>query len=97
MTRSFGDIIGSSVGVICSPEINEYIIKKEDKAIIIASDGLWEYVSNKDVTNIVKNAFNKKEKNIIVEQLYKEAYRNWKIKDKVVDDITIICIVLKRI
>ena len=96
MTRSFGDIIGSSIGVICSPEINEYIIKKEDKAIIIASDGLWEYISNKEVTNIVKNSF-KKENNKIVEKLYKEAYKNWKTKDKVVDDITIICIVLKRI
>ena len=95
MTRSFGDIIGSSIGVICSPEVYEYIIKKEDKAIIIASDGLWEYVSNKETTNIVKNAFIRKENNKIVEQLFKEAYKKWKIKDKVVDDITIVCIILK--
>ena len=95
MTRSFGDIIGSCIGVICLPEINEYILKKEDKAIIIASDGLWEYISNKETTNIVKNAFNKKEDNKIANQLYIEAYKKWKNKDKGVDDITIICIILK--
>ena len=94
MTRSFGDILGSSIGVICIPEINEYTIKKEDKAIIIASDGLWEYVSNKETTNIVKKVYNKKEPNIIVNQLYKEAYKKWKNKDKGIDDITIICVIL---
>ena len=97
MTRSFGDILGSSIGVICVPEINEYTIKKEDKAIIIASDGLWEFISNKETTNIVKKAFNKKEPNRIVNQLYKESYKKWKNKDKQVDDITIICIVLNNV
>ena len=94
MTRSFGDILGSSIGVICLPEVNEYTIKKEDKCIIIASDGLWEFISNKETTNIVKRAFNKKEPNRIVNQLYKESYKKWKNKDKQVDDITIICVLL---
>ena len=95
MTRSFGDILGSSIGIICIPEITEYIIKKEDKVIIIASDGLWEYISNKETTDIVKKSYNKKEPNRIVNQLYKEAYKKWRIKDKGIDDITIICIILK--
>ena len=97
MTRSFGDVLGSTVGVICVPEVSEYIIKKEDKAIIIASDGLWEFISNKETTNIVKKAFNKKEPNRIVNQLYKESYKKWKNKDKQVDDITIICIILNNV
>ena len=54
MTRSFGDEVGASVGVISTPEVGEYTIKEEDKAIIIASDGLWEYLSNKEVTEITK-------------------------------------------
>ena len=97
MTRSFGDIVGSSIGIISSPEISEYLIQKEDKAIIIASDGLWEYLSNKEVTNIVKKAINRKENNKIVNMLYKESYKKWKSKDKGIDDLTIICIVLKSI
>ena len=51
--------------------------------------------TDKETTNIVKNAFNKKEDNKIANQLYIEAYKKWKNKDKGVDDITIICIILK--
>ena len=43
MSRSFGDIIASSVGVICEPEIIKHRILPYDKFIIIASDGVWEY------------------------------------------------------
>ena len=96
MTRSFGDILGSSIGIICLPEINEYIIKKEDRAIIIASDGLWEYVSNKETINIVKKSINKNDNCKIVNQLYREAFKKWKQKNKGIDDITIICIILKN-
>ena len=97
MTRSFGDILGASIGIICLPEISEYRIEQEDRVIIIASDGLWEYISNKEVTNIVKNLVNKNEKGKIVNQLYRESYKKWKNRDKVRDDITIICIILKNI
>ena len=54
MTRSFGDEVGKKIGVICEPEITEYEILKEDKVIIIASDGLWEHMMNKEITEIVK-------------------------------------------
>ena len=53
MTRSFGDQVASSVGVVCEPEIRNFFWKEEDKFIVIASDGLWEYVSNKEVVDIV--------------------------------------------
>ena len=96
MTRSFGDEVGASVGVISKPEVGEYKIKEEDKAIIIASDGLWEYITNKEVTDIVKKLINKRDVNIIVNELYKESVNRWKIKDQGIDDITIICILLKN-
>ena len=95
MSRSFGDAIGSILGVIAIPEVKEYSIEKEDKAIIIASDGLWEYVSNEEVADIVKNLFDKKDANFIVNELYKYSYEKWKTKDSGIDDITIICILLK--
>jgi serine/threonine protein phosphatase PrpC len=53
MTRSFGDIMASKVGVISEPEILEFEIQKgtvfliiEHKFMVIASDGLWEFISN---------------------------------------------------
>ena len=95
MTRSFGDEVGASVGVISTPEVGEYKIKEEDRAIIIASDGLWEYMSNKEVSDIFKKLILKQDANFIVNVLYKESVKRWKLKDQGIDDITIICILLK--
>lgn len=49
MSRSIGDQIAKSVGVICDPDIREINIDKDDKFIILASDGLWEFLSNEEV------------------------------------------------
>ena len=95
MSRSFGDVVGSMLGVICEPEVFEYILKKEDRAIIIATDGLWEYVKNEEVTDIVKNLIGKNDADLIANELYKFAYERWKSKDIGIDDITIICVLLK--
>ena len=95
MTRSFGDEVGKKIGVICEPEITEYEILKEDKVIIIASDGLWEHMMNKEITDIVKKNV-KKSALIICDELYNAAYERWKMKDHGIDDVTIIVILLKN-
>lgn len=46
MSRSFGDAVAHSVGVIPDPEFFELEINSSDKFIIIGSDGLWEFISN---------------------------------------------------
>jgi serine/threonine protein phosphatase PrpC len=46
MTRSFGDGTAARVGVIAEPEMSEVSLTKEDKVIILASDGVWEFLPN---------------------------------------------------
>ena len=100
MTRSLGDKVGTKIGVICTPEISKYLIKEEDRAFIIASDGLWEYMPNQEVTEAVKELIidmrENKEINadIIVNELFKQAVIKWRQKEPGMDDITIICILL---
>lgn len=53
MTRSFGDEIVRGVGVICDPEIREIELEEQDKFIVMASDGVWEFMSNREVLEIV--------------------------------------------
>ena len=53
MSRSFGDEIVRNVGVICDPEIREIELEEQDKFIIMASDGVWEFMSNREVLEIV--------------------------------------------
>ena len=93
MTRSFGDYLASIAGTISIPEVKEHILSKDDKFIILASDGLFEFISSEEVGNIVKGYY---EKNDIVgccEFLYKESYRKWiQEEEDTVDDITIILV-----
>ena len=49
MTRSMGDKVGAQAGVIAEPELLEFKITPEDRFIVVASDGVWEYLSNEDV------------------------------------------------
>ena len=101
MTRSLGDKVGTKIGVICTPEVSKYLIKDEDRAFIIASDGLWEYMPNQDVTEAVKELIldmrenNEISADIIANELFKQAVIRWRQKEPGMDDITIICVLLK--
>ena len=54
MTRSIGDMVAGSVGVVCDPEIQVFSdLNKTDRAIVIASDGLWDRLSNQEIKEIV--------------------------------------------
>ena len=46
MTRSLGDMAATSVGVIAKPEISRYELTERDKILVVASDGLWDRMSN---------------------------------------------------
>lgn len=93
MTRSFGDGFATLAGTICEPEITEHEFKDEDKFLILASDGLFEFISSEEVVNFVKDYY---ENNDIVnacEFLYSESKRRWLLEDfDNIDDITIILI-----
>ena len=100
MTRSLGDKVGSKIGVVCTPEITKYSIKEEDRAFIIASDGLWEYFPNQDVTEAVKELIldmrenNDVSADIIANELFKQSVIRWRQKEPGMDDITIVCVLL---
>ena len=94
MSRSFGDEIGHEVGVIVNPEIKEYEFVNEDKFIVLASDGVWEFISNEEVVNIVKDFYLNNDIEASLNYLYKEASKRWIMEEEIIDDITIIIIFL---
>lgn len=53
MSRSMGDKVAHSVGVSAEPEVLEFTLGLDDKFLILASDGVWEFLSNEDVAQIV--------------------------------------------
>ena len=92
VSRSFGDELANKIGVICEPEIKEYIFLSEDKFFILASDGLWEYISSEECVNIIKDYYLKNDIEGAINHLYKESSKRWIMEEDVIDDITLIVV-----
>ena len=53
MSRAFGNSVAASVGVISKPVITRHTIDSKDRFLVLASDGIWEFLSNKEVINMI--------------------------------------------
>ena len=92
MSRSFGDEVAASVGTISEPEIEEYDITNDDKFIIIASDGIWEFISSQECVNFIKDFYLKKDLKGCLKFLLNESSKRWIKEEEVIDDITAVLI-----
>ena len=90
MSRSIGDLIGKKLGVIPNPGILEYELNETVKFIVVASDGIWEFISNEIVRNIGKQFYKDKDPKGFCHEIVKDAYKLWKENGITVDDITAI-------
>eukprot|EP00903_Cladosiphon_okamuranus_P021883 g20118.t1 len=54
MSRSIGDHAVKDVGVIATPEVKMRIINSRDSFLVLASDGVWEFMNNKEVVDLVQ-------------------------------------------
>ncbi|CAD8203305.1 unnamed protein product [Paramecium pentaurelia] len=78
MTRSFGNKVGAQAGVIAEPEIQQFSISAQDQFIIIALDGVWEYMSNEEVMTVVIPFLEKDEPDQEAECVVIEATQAWR-------------------
>lgn len=85
MTRSFGDKVAASVGVSAHPEIWVRNRSPNDRFIILASDGVWEFISSEEAVSLVKECKTAEQAS---QALVDEATRRWKKEEEVIDDIT---------
>jgi protein phosphatase PTC2/3 len=53
MSRSIGDHAIATVGVIAEPVVTYHDVTDEDEFLIVASDGVWEFLDSIDAVNIV--------------------------------------------
>ncbi|CAD8192683.1 unnamed protein product [Paramecium pentaurelia] len=94
MSRSFGDKVGAQAGVTAIPEIKEFALTNHDQFIIVASDGVWEYLSNEEVMSLVIPYFEKDNPEHAAEKVVSEAIQAWRRNSLARDDITCIIIFL---
>lgn len=90
-TRSIGDLVSEELGVIAEPEILCKALNAHDKFIVIASDGVFEFLTSQSVIDIVKKFDSPSD---ACQALVEEAYNRWLQYEVRTDDITAICIYL---
>ena len=86
-TRSIGDSLAETLGVIATPEIREHEISADDHVLIIASDGVFEFITN---TDCVRMALLYSDPLDACRCLVGEAYKRWMKREERTDDITAI-------
>lgn len=95
MTRSIGDTILSKYGVVPYPEVTVTKIGGLEEFYVVASDGVWEFMSSLEVIDFI---WKQKNAGVSAEQAARkvvdEAIRRWTEREMVVDDTTAIVVYL---
>ena len=87
MARSLGDTVAHSAGVISDPEFTSHTFTDADKYLVLASDGLWEFMTDQEVIDIMAT---QTEPRRSVDLLIMEANGRWMKEEQVIDDTTVI-------
>ena len=88
MSRSMGDSWGAMAGVIAIPEIKEININgEEDWFIVIGTDGIWEFLTNDEVSDILMPYYTKRSSEGAGETLVKEAFLRWQANSETMNII----------
>ncbi|KAJ6758124.1 PROTEIN PHOSPHATASE 2C 52-RELATED [Salix koriyanagi] len=77
MARAFGDFCLKEYGVISIPEFSHRTLTDKDQFIVLASDGVWDVLSNDEVVEIISSAPTRASAARI---LVDSAAREWKLK-----------------
>jgi len=85
MSRSFGDAVAATVGCIDIPEVLVHKISPQDRFIIWASDGVWEFISSQQAVDMVAHCKNPNEACKI---LVDKSTKLWHEEEDLRDDIT---------
>jgi serine/threonine protein phosphatase PrpC len=98
MSRSIGDTLAHKIGVSDIPEIIEYKISKLNPlAIIVASDGVWEFMTNEQIKNIIIKYRNSQDAYLCAKEIVEKSRQIWKGTTYAIDDITCIVSFFKNI
>ncbi|KAL2490444.1 putative protein phosphatase 2C 73 [Abeliophyllum distichum] len=89
MSRAFGDFCVKDFGLISVPEVTQRHITSKDQFVVLATDGVWDVVSNQEAVQIVSTTLDRGKS---AKRLVECAVRAWKKKRRgiAIDDISAI-------
>ncbi|GLT87816.1 hypothetical protein SLE2022_058760 [Rubroshorea leprosula] len=93
MARAFGDFCLKDFGLISVPEISYRRLTEKDEFVVLATDGIWDVLSNKEVVDIVASA---PAQSSAARAVVESAVRTWRYKypTSKVDDCAVVCLFL---
>lgn len=94
MSRAFGDFMLKNYGVISKPDVSYHHISQNDQFVVLATDGVWDVLSNDQVVSIVCAANNAASAAEAVVQASLDAWEQ-KFPNSKRDDSTVICLFLQ--
>ncbi|KAJ6757084.1 CATALYTIC/PROTEIN PHOSPHATASE TYPE 2C [Salix koriyanagi] len=91
MSRAFGDYCVKDFGLISVPEVLQRHLTSKDQFVILATDGVWDVISNQAAVQIVSSTPNRAK---AAKRLVQSAVQAWKRirKGIAMDDISAICL-----
>ncbi|WIA16852.1 hypothetical protein OEZ85_013785 [Tetradesmus obliquus] len=90
MSRALGDQLAHTVGVSSEPQHVQLELTPSDKLLILASDGVWEFISSKEAVELVASCDTPEDG---CRLLVDEAHQRWLHEEEgVVDDITAVVV-----
>lgn len=96
MSRAFGDFCLKDYGVITIPRVSYRKITDRDEFVVIATDGVWDVLSNRRVVKIIASS---QKRSMAAKLLTESAACAWRNRSKKsrIDDITAICLFFKPV
>ena len=91
-SRSIGDYTAQTVGCIATPECTTTELVAEDCCMILASDGVWEFMTNQTV---VEMAMSTDDPFVAANRIVARAAYEWVTREQRTDDITVVVIYLR--
>ncbi|XP_039062683.1 probable protein phosphatase 2C 33 isoform X2 [Hibiscus syriacus] len=93
MARAFGDFCLKDFGLISMPEVSYRHLSEKDEFVVLATDGIWDVLSNKEVVDIISSA---PARSSAARALVEVAVRAWRYKypTSKVDDCAVVCLFL---
>ncbi|KAK9288243.1 hypothetical protein L1049_016693 [Liquidambar formosana] len=91
ISRALGDYCMKDFGLISVPEVTQRNITNSDQFAILATDGVWDVISNQEAVQIVSSTPDREKS---AKRLVECAARAWKHKKGgiAVDDISAVCL-----
>lgn len=95
MTRAFGDFCLKDYGLIPTPQVTYRKITSNDEFVVLATDGVWDVLTNSEVVKIVASS---RKRSLAARLLVDQATRAWRYRypSSKVDDIAVVCMFFKE-